>query len=234
MKILLAEDERSLARALATILDHSGYDVAVAHDGPTALAHLLHDHCDAAILDIMMPGMDGLEVLRRARSQGIRTPIIMLTAKGAIEDKVAGLDAGANDYLAKPFSAKELMARIRAMTRAASAANSSTLVVGNITLDQMNCTLRGPAGEEHLPNREFQLLELFMQHDGTKIPTERLLLEVWGEDAPEDTGVVWVYVSYLRKKLAAVGANVHIKAARGQGYSLETANATDGARGKKA
>ena len=230
MNILLAEDEQSLARALATILDHSGYEVALAHDGRTALGLLLQGDCDAAILDIMMPGMDGLEVLRRVRAQGVRTPIIMLTAKSEIEDKVAGLDAGANDYLAKPFSAKELMARIRAMTRAASAADNNTLVVGNITLDQMRCVLSGPMGEEHLPNREYQLLELFMQNDGAKLPTERLLLEVWGEDAPEDASVVWVYISYLRKKLNAVGADVCIKAARGQGYSLETDIATNGAR----
>ena len=232
MNILLAEDERNLARALTTILDHSGHEVTVVHDGATALAHLLEEAFDAAVLDIMMPGMDGMEVLRRARARGVRTPIIMLTAKAEIEDKVAGLDAGANDYLAKPFSAKELMARIRAMTRAVSAAGNDALVVGNITLDQTRCTLRGPDGEEHLPNREFQLLRLFMEHDGVKLPTGRLLLDVWGDEAPEDAGIVWVYISYLRKKLGAVGANVRIKAARGQGYSLEVDAGTPDARGE--
>ena len=155
-----------------------------------------------------MPGMDGIEVLKRTRAAGKRLPIIMLTAKSEVSDKVEGLDAGANDYLTKPFAAKELLARIRAITRAATAIDATTLSVGNVRLDTAACTLVGPLGEEHLANREFQLMELFMR-------------EVWGEDAPEGVNVVWVYISYLRKKLTALGADVAIRASRNQGYSLE-------------
>ena len=217
MRLLLAEDELELSRALTAILRHSGYEVDAVH-GLTALDHLRHQAFDAAILDIMMPGMDGIEVLRQARQSGIRLPIIMLTAKSEVADKVEGLDAGANDYLTKPFAAKELLARIRAMTRSATAIDATTLSVGNVRLDCASCTL---AGEEHLANREFQLMEYFMAHPGLVTPTERLLSQVWGDDALETSNVVWVYISYLRKKLSAVGANVCIRAARNQGYSLE-------------
>ncbi len=221
MKLLLAEDEPGLSRALTAILQHSDYEVDAVFDGLTAADYLLHNDYDAAILDIMMPGIDGIEVLKRTRGAGKRLPIIMLTAKSEVADKVEGLDAGANDYLTKPFAAKELLARIRAMTRAATAIDSSTLCVGNVRLDTDSCVLSGPAGEEHLANREYQLMELFMRHAGSRMPTERLMLDVWGEDAPEGANVVWVYISYLRKKLATVGGNVRIKASRNQGYSLE-------------
>lgn len=221
MRLLLAEDERELSRALTAILEHSGYEVDAVLDGTTALDHLLNREHDAAILDIMMPGMDGIEVLRRAREAGLRLPVIMLTAKSEVSDKVEGLDAGANDYLTKPFAAKELLARIRAMTRSVSAVDSTTLAMGNVRLDCRACTLTGPAGEEHLANREFQLMEYFMAHPGVCTATEQLLARVWGDDALETTNVVWVYISYLRKKLNAVGANVAIRASRNQGYSLE-------------
>lgn len=221
MKLMLAEDEPGLSRALTAILQHSDYEVDTALDGLTALEYLLGNDYDAAILDIMMPGMDGIEVLKRTRAAGKRLPIIMLTAKSEVSDKVEGLDAGANDYLTKPFAAKELLARIRAMTRAATAIDATTLSVGNVRLDTAACTLVGPLGEEHLANREFQLMELFMRNAGTRMPTERLMLGVWGEDAPEGANVVWVYISYLRKKLTALGANVAIRASRNQGYSLE-------------
>ena len=227
MKILLAEDEQSLSRALVAIMRHAGYEVEAVYDGAAALDHLLAGTCDAAVLDIMMPKMDGIEVLRRARTQGVRIPIIMLTAKSEVEDKVQGLDAGANDYLTKPFSAKELMARIRAMTRPLTAVDSTMLQVGTAKLDLARCMLVGPAGEEHLANREFQLLELFMSHAGEKLPTERLLSSVWGEDAPEEANVVWVYISYLRKKLVSCGSDVRIIASRNQGYSLEVVKLED-------
>lgn len=220
MKLMLAEDEPGLSRALTAILQHSDYEVDTALDGLTALEYLLANDYDAAILDIMMPGMDG-KVLKRTRAAGKRLPIIMLTAKSEVSDKVEGLDAGANDYLTKPFAAKELLARIRAMARAATAIDATTLSVGNVRLDTASCTLVGPLGEEHLANREFQLMELFMRNAGTRMPTERLMLEVWGEDAPGGANVVWVYISYLRKKLTALGADVAIHASRNQGYSLE-------------
>lgn len=221
MRLLLAEDELELSRALTAILRHSGYEVDAVHDGLTALDHLQRQTFDAAVLDIMMPGMDGIEVLRRVRQGGICLPIIMLTAKSEVADKVEGLDAGANDYLTKPFAAKELLARIRAMTRGSAAIDAATLSVGNVRLDCASCILVGPAGEEHLANREFQLMEYLMAHPESVTPTERLLSRVWGDDALETSNVVWVYISYLRKKLVTVGANVCIRAARNQGYSLE-------------
>ena len=228
MRLLLAEDEHELSRALSVILGRGGYEVVAVYDGQSALDHLLAGDVDAAVLDIMMPRMDGIEVLRRARARGIRTPIIMLTAKGEVADKVEGLDAGANDYLAKPFSAKELMARIRAMTRPDTAASATTLVIGSTRLDCDSCMLAGPKGEEHLANREFQLMRFFMERPATRFPTERLLVDVWGDDAPEEPSVVWVYISYLRRRLTAVGSGLQITAARNQGSALERADPKKG------
>lgn len=227
MRVLFAEDERALSHALTTILEHNSYEVEVVYDGASALDCLLENEYDVAVLDIMMPNMSGLEVLRFARAQGIRTPVIMLTAKGTIDDKVEGLDAGANDYLVKPFSAKELMARLRALTRPSNAFDATPLSVGNVSLNRSTCALSGPAGEEHLPNREYQLMELFMEHPGEILSMGRLLDCVWGADAPDDANVAWVYISYLRKKLGQVGADVRIKTSRNQGYSLVCEPASD-------
>lgn len=224
MKLLLAEDEYGLSRALTAILEHDGYEVDPVYDGTTALKYLQENEYGAAVLDIMMPGLDGISVLKQIRAEGDHTPIIMLTAKSEVADKVEGLDAGANDYLTKPFAAKELLARIRAITRVATAIDANTLSVGDLKLDLAACVLAGPEGEEHLANREFQLMELFMEHPGDRIPTERLLMSVWGDEAPEGANVVWVYISYLRKKLAKVSSTASIKASRNQGYSLEVAH----------
>ncbi len=221
MKLLLAEDEHGLVRALATILGHEGYEVDAVYDGMSALEHIRSVDYGAVILDVMMPGMDGIEVLKRVRAAGNRVPIIMLTAKSEVSDKVEGLDAGANDYLAKPFAAKELLARLRAMMRSTAALDAHTLAMGNVRLDVSACTLTGPSGCERLANRELRIMELFMEHPRERFPTERLLLEVWGEEAPEEPSVVWVYISCLRKKLATIGADVRLSAARNQGYALE-------------
>lgn len=220
MKVLFAEDERALSHALTTILERNSYEVEAVYDGATALDCLLGNEYDVAVLDIMMPGMNGIEVLKFARAQGVRVPVIMLTAKGTVEDKVEGLDAGANDYLVKPFSAKELMARLRALTRPINAFDATPLSVGNASLNRTTCTLSGPRGKAHLPNREYQLMELFMEHPGEIISMARLLDCVWGSDAPDDANAAWVYISYLRKKLGQVGVNVRIKTSRNQGYSL--------------
>lgn len=220
MKVLFAEDERALSHALTTILERNSYEVEAVYDGATALDCLLGNEYDVAVLDIMMPGMNGIEALKFARAQGVRVPVIMLTAKGTVEDEVEGLDAGANDYLVKPFSAKELMARLRALTRPINAFDATPLSVGNASLNRTTCTLSGPQGEAHLPNREYQLMELFMEHPGEIISMARLLDCVWGSDAPDDANAAWVYISYLRKKLGQVGVNVRIKTSRNQGYSL--------------
>lgn len=221
MRLLLAEDEKELSRALVTILERSNYSVDAVYDGKEALAYLNSKNYDGAILDIMMPGMDGLTLLREIRRQGNLVPVLLLTAKSEIDDKVEGLDAGANDYLTKPFAAKELLARIRAMTRESTSAVNSSLHMGNLSLDLASYTLSSPSGSLRLANKEFQMLEMLMANPGQLISSERFFARIWGYDSEVEINVVWVYISYLRKKLAKLDANVQIKAARNAGYFLE-------------
>ncbi len=221
MRLLLAEDEKDLSRALTAILERSNYSVDAVYDGEEALAYLNSNNYDGAILDIMMPKLDGLSVLRELRRQKNPIPILFLTAKSEIDDKVEGLDAGANDYLTKPFATKELLARIRAMTRENTEAINSRLHMGNLTLDLASYTLTSPSGSFRLANKEFQILEMMMGNPGQLIPSERLLERIWGYDSEVEINVVWVYISYLRKKLTALNATVQIKAARNAGYFLE-------------
>ncbi len=222
MRILFAEDERSLSRAVTALLEKNNYSVDPVYDGEEALAYLDAENYDAVILDIMMPKVDGLEVLRRLRRQGNGIPVLLLTAKSEVEDKVSGLDTGANDYLTKPFSTAELLARIRAMTRSQAGGQvSSRLTMGNITLDQATFELSSPHGSFRLANKEFQMMELLMRNPRQLIPTERFLERIWGYDTEVELNVVWVYISYLRKKLAALKADIQIKATRNAGYSLE-------------
>ena len=221
MRLLLAEDEKSLARAVSAILEKNNFSVDVVYDGADALDWLRAGNYDGAVLDIMMPKMDGVTVLRTIRAEGNMLPVLLLTAKSEIDDKVEGLDSGANDYLTKPFAAKELLARIRAMTRAQTAQPSSTLSFGNLTLDRATFELKSPSGSFRLANKEFQMLETLMANPRSLISTERFMEKIWGYDAEAEINVVWVYISYLRKKLAALNANVQIKATRNAGYSLE-------------
>lgn len=221
MRLLLAEDEKDLSRALTTILERSNYSVDAVYDGEEALAYLNSNNYDGAILDIMMPKMDGLSVLKQIRKQGNSLPILILTAKSEIDDKVEGLDAGANDYLTKPFAAKELLARIRAMTRESTTAVNSSLQMGNLSLDLASFTLSSPSGSFRLANKEFQMLEMLMGNPGQLISSERFLERIWGYDSEVEINVVWVYISYLRKKITALQGNVQIKAARNAGYFLE-------------
>lgn len=222
MRILLAEDERSLSRAVVALLEKSNYSADAVYDGEEALAYLEAGNYDGVILDIMMPKMDGLEVLRRLREQGNPVPVLLLTAKSEVEDKVTGPDTGANDYLTKPFSTAELMARIRAMTRSQTGGQvTSRLTFGNITLDQTTFELSSSAGSFRLANREYQMMELLLRNPRQLIPTERFLERIWGYDSDVELNVVWVYISYLRKKLSALQANIQIKATRNVGYSLE-------------
>jgi len=221
MKLLLAEDERSLSKALTAILEHNGYTVDAVYDGVEALEYLEMGEYDGLILDIMMPRMDGMTALQKIREQGNQIPILMLTAKSEVDDKVAGLDNGANDYLTKPFASKELLARIRAMTRTQTVAVTSILQFGNISLDQATKELSSPSGEFHLANKEFQVMELLMSNPKNVIPTERIMERVWGYDSNAELNVVWAYISYLRKKLTALHADIQIKATRNTGYSLE-------------
>lgn len=192
MRILLAEDERSLARALVRILEKNHYTAEAVYDGEEALARLENGEYDAVILDIMMPKLDGMTVLRRLRQHGNTVPVMMLTAKAEIDDRVSGLDGGANDYLVKPFDSRELLARIRAMTRSRSSADS-VLQYGNIVLDRATFELSSPSGSFRLTNKEFQMMEMLMNHPRHLIPTERFMEKVWGFDSDAEINVVWPY-----------------------------------------
>ena len=221
MRLLLVEDEKALSKALTAILERNNYSVDAVYDGQSALEYLETDNYDGVILDIMMPKVDGLTVLRKVREKGNLIPILLLTAKSEVDDKVEGLDAGANDYLTKPFHSKELLARIRAITRTQAAQTTSKLTFGNVTLDQATFELSTAKGSFRLANKEFQMLELMMSNPHQLISSERFLEKIWGYDSDTEISVVWVYISYLRKKLTALHADIQIKATRNAGYSLE-------------
>ena len=221
MRILLAEDEKSLSRAVSAILKKNNYEVDAVFDGEEALDYLSAGNYDGVILDVMMPKKDGFSVLKELRASGSSVPVLILSARTEVDDKVTGLDLGANDYLAKPFAAPELLARIRAMTRSSSAQTTSVLRFGNITLDQTSFTLSSPTGSFPLASREYQMLEMLMSNPHRLISTEQFMDRIWGYDSDAEVNVVWVYISYLRKKLSALGAAVQIRASRGLGYSLE-------------
>ncbi|MBQ2939875.1 MAG: response regulator transcription factor [Clostridia bacterium] len=220
MRLLVAEDERSLSKAIVAILEKNHYAVDAVYDGAEALDYITVGQYDAVIMDIMMPKMDGIAVLQAVRRQGNAVPIILLTAKSEIDDKVLGLDSRANDYITKPFAVKELLARLRVVTRSTEA-NDSVLRFGNVTLDRASFELTGPSGRFRLANKEFQMMEMLMQRPSRLISSEHFLERVWGYDSDAELNVVWVYISYLRKKLAAIGANITLRAQRNAGYSLE-------------
>ena len=221
MRLLLAEDEPSLARALKTILEKNNYSVDIVDNGEDALNYLLAGIYDGAVLDIMMPKKDGIQVLKAVREQGNSIPILMLTAKSEVDDRVLGLDSGANDYLTKPFATKELLARLRAMTRNLTLHSNSILHVGNLTLNSKSFELSSPSGSFRLANKEYQMMEMLMQHPKNLISAEHFMTHIWGCDSDADINVVWVYISYLRKKLSALNSNVKICASRNVGYYLE-------------
>ncbi len=223
MRLLLAEDEKSLSKAIITILQKNNYSADAVYDGKEALDYLASGNYDGVILDIMMPKLDGISVLKKLREQGNKIPVLMLTAKSEVDDKVLGLDSGANDYLTKPFNTKELLARIRAMTRNQNEQMDSKIKFGNIVLDRATFELSSPDGNFRLANKEFQMMEMLMMNPRCLISAERFLEKVWGYDSEVEINVVWVYISYLRKKLAALHANIQIKAQRNAGYSLEEA-----------
>lgn len=221
MKLLLAEDEKELSKALKAILESNRYFVDAVYDGEDAIYYMENSEYDAVILDIMMPKVDGITALKTVRGKGIDVPIIMLTAKSEVDDKVLGLDSGANDYLTKPFSAKELLARLRVLTREKSVSNTSIITVGNISLDTTTFEMYSSSGKFRLTNKEYQMMEIFMRNPKHIVSTEQLIEKVWGYDSDMENNVVWVYISYLRKKLISLKANVVIKANRNLGYSLE-------------
>ena len=221
MRLLLAEDEKALAKALKAILERSNYSVDAVYDGEAALEYMAAGNYDGIILDIMMPKKDGLTVLKEIRKKGSKIPVLLLTAKGEVDDKVEGLDAGANDYLTKPFHAKELLARLRAMTRVQMESEDSQLKAGNVTLDRATFELTTPKGSIRLANKEYQMMEFLMSNPGHLISSERFFEKIWGYDSEAELNVVWVYLSNLRKKLSSLDADIQIRATRNAGYSLQ-------------
>lgn len=224
MRLLLAEDERALSRALVTILQHNNYSVDAVYNGQDALDYLLSGSYEGAILDIMMPKMDGLTVLKELRKVNKTIPVLMLTAKNETEDKVTGLDCGADDYLGKPFEVKELLARIRAMLRRTGGAAENKLCFADITLDRTTYELSSPRGSFRLANKEFQMLEMLMAQPGAVVSADRFLEKIWGWETETEINTVWTYLSYLRKKISALSDRVSIRAIRNIGYALEEKN----------
>ncbi|MBE6631697.1 MAG: response regulator transcription factor [Ruminococcaceae bacterium] len=220
MRILFAEDERALSRAVKKIFEKNNCSVDAVYNGEDALNYVRNGNYDVLVLDIMMPVLDGISVLKTLRAEGNSIPVLILSAKSEVEDKVLGLDSGANYYLAKPFDSRELLASIRAITRSGTSSDSK-LCFGNISLDRATYILSSPYGSFKLANKEFQMIEMLMSNPRVLISTERFMEKIWGYDSDAEINVVWVYISYLRKKLLALNADIAVKASRNAGYSLE-------------
>lgn len=221
MRILVADDEPEMTMVLEALLRRENYSVDVVHDGQGALDYGLADNYDCLVLDIMMPKKDGIQVLQALRAQNVSTPVLLLTAKSQVEDRIAGLDSGADDYLPKPFHNGEFLARVRALTRRGQVFTPSVLAAGNIRLDCSTFELRCGGSAIRLGSKEFQMLELLMRQKGRVVTTEQFMERIWGYDSEVEISVVWAYISYLRRKLEAVGADVCISTRRGFGYLLE-------------
>ncbi len=224
MRLLLCEDEIALSKALTTILKHNNYSVDAVYNGLDALDYLDTGLYDGAIIDIMMPKMDGITLLKTIRERGNKIPVIMLTAKSEIEDKVLGLDMGADDYLTKPFDTKELLARIRAMIRRRESHVDDVISYNGVNLNRSIFELEFYGNSVSLNNKEFQMLELLMLNPERVISVEKFMEKIWGYDTETEISVIWVYVSYLRKKLKQIGAPVTIKSNRNLGYSIAKTN----------
>ncbi len=221
MRILVCEDEISIAKALKVMLEKNKYTVDIVFDGLEALNYIQNNNYDVLVLDIMMPKMDGIELLKTIRNKNINTPILFLSAKSQINDKVLGLEMGADDYLTKPFSSSELLARIKALSRRSNFYTSSILKLGNTTLDLNTYNLSSLDKQSKLNNKEFQLLELFFKNPEKVFSSEHLMDKVWDIDSIADIDVVWTYIGFLRKKLKEINSNLEIKTIRGVGYCLK-------------
>lgn len=221
MRVLIAEDEAELAKGLKFLLERNKFTVDTVYDGEEALTYFRSRDYDVVILDIMMPKVNGLEVLRQIREAGSGVPVLMLTAKAEIEDRVAGLEAGADDYLPKPFASPEFIARVKALSRRNAGYTETCLPFGNVKLDcnryEMSCGDRSV----RLNNKEFQVMELFIRNPRFVFSTGHLMDKVWGQDSEADISVVWTYVGFLRKKLKELDADIEIRTARGAGYYLD-------------
>ncbi|HAV90681.1 DNA-binding response regulator, OmpR family, contains REC and winged-helix (wHTH) domain [Eubacterium uniforme] len=221
MRILIAEDEIATAKALKLLLEKLKYSVDIVYNGMDAWQNITRTSYDVIVLDIMMPGISGLEVLALIRKNNLTTPVLLLTAKAELEDRVAGLDAGADDYLPKPFATAELIARIKALGRRSENFDEQVKKIGNIALDSNKFELSVDNEKIKLTNKEFQLLDLFVRYPGHIFSTEHLMEIIWGFDTDSEVDVVWTHIGFVRKKLKKVGANVEIVTKRGAGYSLE-------------
>ncbi|MBE6814364.1 MAG: response regulator transcription factor [Ruminococcaceae bacterium] len=226
MRLLLVEDEKRMAEALCEILRLEKYEVDHYDNGVDGLSAIETDIYDIIILDVMLPGLNGFEIARRARSKGIKTPILMLTAKAEIDDKVTGLDCGADDYLTKPFMTKELLARLRALGRRVLNSNDGVLSFGDITLDTNSLTLSCVTNSQsvRLSEKEYKILEYLIANSGQILTREQLAVKIWGFEDEAEYNNVEVYMSFTRKKLVFVGAKTEIKAVRGVGYELRCDN----------
>lgn len=225
MRVLIAEDEIATAKAIKLLLEKAKFTVDIVHNGNDAWDYISAGTYEVIVLDIMMPGMSGLDVLSLIRKNHIATPVLMLTARAEIEDRVAGLEAGADDYLPKPFATKELIARVRALGRRSETYSDSLQSVGNLILDSNRYEMRVGDRGVNLTNKEFQLMELFILHPGYVFSTEHLMEKIWGYDTESDIDVVWTHIGYVRKKLRGLNANIEIKTIRGAGYALEVRDA---------
>lgn len=221
MRLLIAEDNRDISKALVTVLEKNNYSVDAVYDGNDAYSYALSEAYDGIILDIMMPGYDGMEVLTRLRRQNITTPVIMLTAKGELSDRVAGLDAGADDYLPKPFAISELLSRVRAMLRRRSDYQPDIVEAKGLKFNRGTLEIEYKGAKCRLVTREFQVFEMLMDNIGRILTTELLMERIWGWDSDVEVNVVWVTVSNIRKKLQSIHAPLTIRSVRGVGYQLE-------------
>ena len=223
MRILIAEDEVALCRALVKIFERNNYSADAVYNGMDALDYIEVGNYDVLILDVMMPKLDGISVLRKLREHGSSIPVLLLTAKSEVADKVLGLDSGANYYLTKPFDTRELLAAVRAITRGKNDVDSK-IYFGNVSLDRATHELSSATASLKLANREFQMMEMLMQSPKTIISAERFMEKIWGFDTESEINVIWVYISYLRKKLSTLSASFEIRSSRNAGYYLEDLN----------
>ncbi len=221
MKLLVVEDEMQLADALTEILKRNRYIVDTVYDGIDGLDSALTGVYDCIILDIMLPGMNGLEILRNLRKEKISTPVLLLTARSEIEDKINGLDCGSDDYLTKPFVTGELLARVRALTRRKGEIfDENKLTFNGLELNKNSCSMIYEGNDVKLSLKEYQIMELLISNTNRILPKERIIEKIWGYESDVEYNNIEVYISFLRKKLSAIGTNTQIKTARGIGYSL--------------
>ena len=221
MRLLFAEDDRDISKAVKTLLERSGYSVDVVFNGQDAIDYIESGEYDGVILDWMMPKRSGIEVLTQMRAKGFSEPVLILTARDSVDDRVKGLDTGADDYLPKPFAASELLARIRAMLRRKEDYKHDVIKFSDIELDKSAMSITCNKKSVRLNNKAFQLMEMLVEHPGAVLSIDQIMERIWGWDSDSEVNVVWVNISFLRKKLTELGAHAKIKAVRGVGYSME-------------